>query len=250
MKSFKMFLEADALEEYESWDEYFDEEQYSMPKDDISFFVKKFNLSYERYGNIVKFYEGDLGSVWTTYDPSDETFDAVAFNDDDMSNHISNMGESELVEHLGIEDESDVYIGCWEATIRDFQENPVIVYHHTTEEGLEEIQESGDLRGVYGTGLTNRSAFGIFTTLDPEEHALGTYGDIQLSIRLDQFKESEKLEKLELWPEPDVLEHALVEAMHAKLELPDNYNEVPSDMSPFTVIVGHTIPLKFVTVEE
>lgn len=96
----------------------------------------------------------------------------------------------------------------------------------------------------YGTGMTNRYTSGVFASVNIEEHADGTYGDVCLEIDLQSFRQ--KLGKpLDIEPEPDVLEASIDTTFASHLGI-DHEPYVTDDMSEYTVIIGHTIPLAFV----
>lgn len=152
----------------------------------------------------------------------------------------------EKVVGCGIE---DVYNNWTECTLRQLKLNPGKLYHYTTEEKFREIQEDGFLRGSYGTGLSNRYTHGLFTTTNAEELADGVYGDVCLEIDMDAFKKAHGLAELNLAYEPEVDTFLLREAACAKLDLSCHLDlSSDSGVSPYTIVVKHVIPLKFVTV--
>lgn len=231
--------------EYEDWTDYL--YYNSIEKDKIDEFAKNNNISFEFYLNsyYLKFYDSN-NSIWLEYDSNNDSYDQIEKSDSDMANQIDSIPDHLKLELLKIT-EDDIYIDGWECRIGELREYGGTVYHYTTEEGWENIQKSKEMRGSYGTGITNRSAYGIFTSIDPEEHAIGTYGDVCLEIDLTEFKKKIGIEKLNLDPEPDVLDYAINNSFASALDLSDEYtSEVPSDMSIFTVIVNHNIPLEFI----
>jgi hypothetical protein len=127
-----------------------------------------------------------------------------------------------MLDLLGIS-ENDVYISGWQCTIKNAKENPGTVYHYTTVDKWQKIQETSVLKQSRGTGLTNRSSYGIFTSVDSEEYAIGTYGDICLSLNLSQFKNDSNLNELELSPEPEVIENELRNATAHRLDIQKNF---------------------------
>jgi hypothetical protein len=104
------------------------------------------------------------------------------------------------------------------------------------------------LQGGGGAGLTNRFSHGIFTSVDPEEHASGTYGDVCLELDMDAFKNANNLSEVNLEYEPDIEEYLLRDLIRSKLELDDMKIQLDSSsgMSPYTIIVGHDIPVQFI----
>lgn len=214
--------------------------------DELQQLRTKYNLTVDQpiSRKIVKFSDNN-NSVWFSFDEKTQTFDVMAHSDDDMCQKIYHLDDSEILEILGISEE-DIYISGWECTIRDAGENPGSVYHYTTEEAWEKIQKTGKMIGSYGTGLTNRGAHGIFCSVDPDVYADGTYGNICLEINLSEFKKDHNLPKLDLIPEPEILENELKNVLVHKLGLDNCEHESSSDMSGFTIIVQHQIPLKYI----
>ena len=119
------------------------------------------------------------------------------------------------------------------------------MYHYTTPEKLELIKSSGKMIGSYGTGINNRSAYGIFTTVNIEEYQDGIYGDVCLEIDLSRLKLENNMSEISVEYEPEVSEYLIHEYIGSTLEIDFNA-EIPSDMSPYTLIVKHTIPTKYI----
>ena len=229
------------IEKFDNWKEFFYWEEYNIPKEIIIQIIKKFNLLHEVYfnGKIIKLYDNHK-SIWLEKDG--ELYDAISniyewvsdFNDRDC--HKYNINPDEL------------YNPHAECSISDFRKGPIAVYHYTTEEKWKGIQEYGGLKGSYGTGLSNRNEFGIFTSIDPEEYSDGTYGDICLKIDLATFKkESRKLEISADW-EPDIYYNLLQEYLRHVLNLDEWDSSSVDGISPYTIIVKENIPLKYITV--
>lgn len=216
----------------------------SFSKEELKEAIAFFGLSYSFpiKNKIIKLNKGQE-EIWLEYDGDDE-FIVWAKSEDDILSTIYSMQDYQILQLVGI-DEDDIYIGAQESTLRDIKEHPGSVYHYTTEEKREAIQKSGGMNGSYGTGLTNRSSHGIFTSSDPEEHAVGTYGDVCLELNLTEFMKANNLPKLDISLEPEVLETELQNLLLYKLELP-NENEASQDMSAFTLIIHHDIPLKYI----
>jgi len=169
---------------------------------------------------------------------------------DNVEEKIEYMDDAQILNILDKEEE-DIYINGWECTTNDLQENPPIVYHYTTEENWEEIQESGELEGYSGTSLGNRSISGIFTSLDSEEYATGSYGNVCLKLDLPKFKKDLALTKLELYPEPEVFEKDLKNSLKQYFPNMESTSlDSSSGVSDLTVIVGHSIPIEYIEVYE
>lgn len=234
----------------ESWTDYFDDHNYGITIDELKFMVDRFDLTF-RWAIEKKILNlsDDNSSYWFKTDDGDE-YEVWETSDDDLNSNIYQMQDYEILKLIGL-DYDDIYIDGWECTLKDMKENPGTVYHYTTEEGWEGIQKKGYISTKRNTfGMTNRSiGAAIFCSTDPEEHAVGSYGNICLALNLGAFKEASKLPKLDVEPEPEVLEVAIRNLFRYKLGINDNgqNNECPSsDISCFTVAVGHQMPIQFV----
>lgn len=218
---------------WDDWQEYLYYFEYDIDKTEISKIIKRFDLNGKGFFNnrIVRI-DGDK-PVFLTYDASKETFDLIK----NINQWLYDVDASEII------DSSNIYNNWVGASLRSLRKNPPLVYHYTTDEKLELIQQSGEVKGSYGTGLTNRGEHGIFTSTDPEEYALGTYGNICLEINLPLYKQESGLPELNLEFEPDVMDYLIREYLSSVLELEIRV-DIPSDMSPYTIIVNHIIPLK------
>ncbi len=159
--------------------------------------------------------------------------------------YIERMSECDMMEVLRITDEQ-LYNPYTESYAKD---HPSHVYHFTTPEAWEQIQESGYLKPSYGTGINNRSDFGVFTTIDPEEYADGTYGDIVLEIDLESLRQDMMKfnpdNDIDVQPESEVKEHLLRETVAHKFNAPCEF-ESPSDISGNTLTINARIPLQYV----
>ena len=241
MGIYKQYLkETYKPEEYDDWKEWV-ENEYPISKEDLTEFVNvsKIPFEWKITGKILR-----IENIWLDYDEKSETFDFLGNKESDIIDWVSNQQDYTKLSYMGLE-EDDLYISGWECTIKDLSGYGGKVYHWTTEDAWEEIQKSGIMTPSSGTGLTNRFASGIFTSNDPEEYALGTYGNICLEIDLERFKNENNIPKLRLEPEPDILENSINSAMIHKLGIDYDFQD-PSDMSTFTVIVGHKVPAKYI----
>lgn len=232
-------------ESYEDWTEYIDDRGY-LDSDELEGFMEFFRLGKSSYFNdkIISLLE-DETTIWLKKDSIDDTFEFLARNTSDLSNEIQGMTDDEKLEIMGIE-ERDLYIDGWETTIGELCDYGGTVYHYTTEENWRAIRRDKEIYGSCGTGLTNRSCTGVFTSVSPETYASGTYGDVLLEIDLTKFKNEKGIQSLNLQPEPDVLENAINNAFFNRLSIDDDSSYIPGDMSPLTVIVGHSVPLKYI----
>jgi hypothetical protein len=232
-------------EEYDDWTDYIYMES-SIERDHLEEFVKYFKLQEMSYleDNFINL-KDNKNSYWLRYDPNSEIYDIVAKSDESLENEIQSIDDHDKLTLMGLS-EDDLYINGWECSIRDVKEYGGTVYHYTTEERWEEIEESKELRTSYGTGLTNQGANGIFASMSPDTNADGIYGDVLLEIDLAAYKQRYKIDKLDVSPEPDVLDAAINMQFASALGIENYEEQVSSDMSEDTIIVGHVIPLKFI----
>jgi len=228
-------------DKWDDWQEYLDHFDYECPKSEISKLKNRFDLEYSSYFNqkIIKLYDLKNNIIWLEYNKENESFDVIK--------NIIDWTYSNDAEQVVNISADDIYNGHLETTLKEFKSNPSPVYHYTTEENWELIKQDGELVGSGGTGINNRSAHGIFTSVNPEEYQNGTYGNICLEINLPAFKSELKIPELNLEYEPQVAEHLVREYISYELEL----GEIPSDyhsegISPYTIIVGYKMPLKFI----
>lgn len=228
---------------WDDWQEYLDYNQYELPKENLIKLKNKFNLNVKQYLKVIINLSDNKHSEYVIYDPSNQTFDYIK----DIKDWIYNLSDVEMEEMLGYGVDK-IYNSWTESTLDDLKIHPGKLYHYTTEEKWEDIQQSGELRGSSGTGITNRFANGIFTSVDPEEHASGTYGNVCLEIDMDTFKKSNNLSSVNLEYEPDIEEYLLRDLIRSRLELDDMEINLDSSsgMSPYTIIVGHNIPVQFI----
>lgn len=198
---------------------------------------KRHDLYGKTYFNnqIVKL-EDKKQDVYLEYDKKSETATLIK----DIAQWVYEVDYSTL----GIDSEN-MYNGHVESTLKDLKQNPGKVYHYTTEEGWELIQKDGKMVGSYGSGINNRGAYGIFTSVNPEEYADGVYGNICLELDLQKFKEDNQLPELNLEFEPEVEDCLIIDYIRSVLEI-ENREDVPSDISPYTIIVNHVISLNYI----
>jgi len=244
---YSILFENDNIQDADDWTEWLYYNDTDIELNEFKSLVDKFHLKVEHIikNKIAKVSDGN-NQMYLEFFPEHQTFDLFARDEDDLTDTIQRLQDYQILELLGINEE-DVYMSGWERTIKDARENPGTTYHYTTEEKWDAIQEHGGLIGSYGSGLTNRSAHGIFTTIDAEELVIGTYGDICLELNLSQFQKDNNLKELDVNPEPEVLEVELRNSLLSEFGI-ESQEEAFSDMSPFTMIVNHAIPLKYIRV--
>lgn len=246
MKSQNRLLIEDDDDDQQSWLEYLEDEGL-LEASALDEFVATHNLS-RNYPvrdnkNVIVLSDGKD----TAYLISDgEDYEYI----DDIEDWAQNLTENEFTRIFKFTVE-DLYNPYLEGTLKDCQEFPPTVYHYTTEEKWDEIQESGVLNTTYGTGITNRNSRGVFCSVDWETNQLGSYGDVCLAIDLAKLKDVLKLSELNLSYEPEVEEYLLADFISSVMDL-NIYNEISSSggMSLDTIIVNHRIPISCVSVFE
>ena len=222
---------------WDDWEDYLDHFDYDIEKSEISKLIQKNDLEYETYfDNKILMLSQNKTIVYLTHDIEAQTFDVIK----DINDWIYNSAE----QFLEI-DSSNIYSGYIETTLKEMSQHPGSVYHYTTEEKFNLIKQTGKMNGSYGTGINNRSSYGIFTSVNPEEYQDGVYGDICLMIDLENFKKDNNLKELSLEYEPEVSDYMIREYVASVLEI-EFRDSLPSDMSPYTIIVRHTIPSQYI----
>jgi hypothetical protein len=207
---------------WDNWRNYINYNQYDIPKEELIKLKNKFNLNINQYLKIIfKLSDNENAELYLSYDPKAESFEYIK----DINDWIYNLNGAEMEEMLGYGVDK-IYNGWIEGTLEDLKAHPGKLYHYTTEEKWVDIQQSGELHGSSGTGLRNRFAHGIFTSVDSEEHASGTYGDVCLELDMDAFKRENNLSEISLQYEPDVEEYLLIDMIRVKLELRDFSTDV------------------------
>jgi hypothetical protein len=240
MKNFYQYI----TENIDYDDDWLDIIRYNeLSLDDLRNIATQFNLELEQVNTrLIKIGDKEntlILGILPRYDAIMEILDY-----DDI--HDIKISDDDLLDLIGINEDS-LYIDHWEMTLGDARKHPPTVYHYTTEEAWEEMQQSTHMRMSYGTGLTNRSSKGIFTSIDPETYALGQYGDVCLQIDLPSYLRDSGQEEINLYPEPEIYENTIHELFYSIIELEDHYLE-SSDTDPTTIIVGENIPIEYVTV--
>lgn len=227
---------------WDNWRDYIKYNQYDIPKEEVIKLKNKFELNVNQYLKIIfKLSDNKNSELYLIYDPKTESFEYIK----DINDWIYNLNSAEMEEMLGYGVDK-IYNGWIESTLEDLKTHPGKLYHYTTEEKWDDIQQSEELHGSSGTGLRNRFAHGIFTSVDSEEHASGIYGDVCLELDMDAFKQENNLSEVSFQYEPDIEEYLLIDMIRVELELEDFSINLPNDTSPYTIIVGHNIPIKFI----
>lgn len=230
-------------DQWEDWYEYIKYFEYEIEKPELKKLIKRFNLKYNVKLN------NQFVTVWDTsqtvyfrYNKDNETFDLIK----DVQDWFFDLSDSDIEEMVG-HSADDSYNDHIEGTLKEMKFNPGKVYHYTTEEKWKAIQEDGVLNQSYGTGITNRSTKGIFTSTSPETYHDGSYGNVCLEIDLSAFKKEMNISEMDLEYEPDVADYLLRSDLVSALEMYDSIHiDLSSDMSPSTIIVGYSIPIKYI----
>ena len=228
-------------DEWDDWYEYFDYFDGSIDKKEAKKIVVRFGLIVKHFFDyrMVKLSDGKQ-TLYLIGEPSAEEPLSIIKNIEQWVYDFSDYD----CDKLGINIDK-IYNCHVESSLEDLRKNPGTVYHWTTEEGWDLIQASGGMHQSRGTGLNNHGAYGIFTTVNPEEYVLGTYGEIRLTIDLDTFQRDHGLRELHVEFEPEVMDYLLHEYLRNVLDI-ENREDVPSDISAYTVVVNHSIPVKYI----
>jgi hypothetical protein len=208
-----------------------------IAKDELQQIIQKQNLQVATFSDLLKV--NYSGKDYWLEDYDHEDYKIL----DNIQQWIYDRSESEALDILQIKEE-DIYAGGIDSTIKDLRDNPPNLFHWTTEQAWKEIQKAGVLNGSSGSGINNHSAYGIFTSVDPEEHATGSYGNVCLEINLEAFQKDYG-KSLNLHPEPEFVEIYIRQALAYHMGIEVEF-ESPNDVSPMTVVVDHNIPLKYV----
>lgn len=129
---------------------------------------------------------------------------------------------------------------------QEFWKNPVVLYHATTEQNLELIKQSGQLRKECKTrGIGNRSVgCAVFTTMNHEDLLTGSYGNEIITIDTKKMKADGFMPFVSKEPEIEELESNRNLAYKLGIEI--EFDE-PGDLFMDTVIVYDNIPLKYLS---
>ena len=207
----------------------------SIEENQLLLLLHNQNIPFKNRGDILfaqinnnKYY---FEKIFDEYEPINE-----------ICNYISNLSMGNALEMLQI-NEDDIYSDVLEGNIKSLKNNLDKVYHWTTEEKWEAIQSSGYLNPSYGTGINNRNAFGIFSTTNSEEYQDGVYGDVLLEIDVGSFREN--VEDIEISMEPEIIEYYVKNTIAHVLNA-DCFFDHPQDISPYTLILNHKVPLQYV----
>ena len=241
----KLLTESDAenSDMWDDWYSYLNDVSYGIEKEEIIKLINKYNLDGKKLlgGKIIKLWDAKR-TAYLEFDETNATVDLIK----DIEQWVYDLQEHEY-STVGIN--PDTIHNSWiESTLEDLRKNPGKVYHYTTEDKWEEIQQDGQMVGSRGTGINNRGAYGIFTSTDPQEYVLGSYGNVCLELDLETYKtETGKLE-LNLSFEPQVEEYLVREYLRSALEIETGRDDIDNDggISPYTVIVRETIPTKYI----
>jgi hypothetical protein len=153
----------------------------------------------------------------------------------------------EKAEWVDRTDPEDFYPDYQDQFNDDFWASGGEVYHATDEENAAGIESDGIEASSRTRGLSNRGVgAAVFTTSDVEETELGSYGPAVFKI--DVAAMARDGVKPYASQEPDVVAYELKGALAAAVELDDYSPEEPeSGMSVHTVILGGSVPAKYVS---
>lgn len=121
-----------------------------------------------------------------------------------------------------------------------------MVWHNTTDSAWEDIQEDGILETRNETrGLANRFVGNaVFVTTDPDETALGSYGNVILEIDLFKMKRDNftpMIQQEEPW-----VEFELRQAVANLFGRTEDIDFEHPDISPNTLVIFSDIPIKYI----
>jgi hypothetical protein len=233
--------DSDNSDLYDNWYEYLRDICYAIEKSEISKLIHRFNLSEERLMNGVMIkLSDDKREAYLLYDDSNETFDFIK----DISQWLYDLNSYEYCQYI---DPDLIYNGWVDSNLKDVKTNPGKVYHWTTEENFEKINQTGKVIGSRGSGINNTDVFGIFTSINPEEYASGVYGNICLELDLQRFLQDSGKSELNLAWEPQVEEYLVREYLRHVLEITNDRDDIESDggISPTTIVVNEVIPIQY-----
>lgn len=142
---------------------------------------------------------------------------------------------------------SSGYPGVWEYIqpqdfSADFWGSPPPLYHGTSEEAWEEIQEEGLLPMTETRGISNRGTpASVFAHLDPEYTM--SYGDVTVEIDTARMKADGFTPRVER--ESGLDEADAVDSLAHLIGLGDYYEDREQGIDPDTVVVHSPIPPKY-----
>lgn len=238
----------------ENWVEDFKEKEYDISLNDIKKISEQYKLStqFKLNNNIICISdETDNIELYFLKDLNTNYYDLIASTKDELEDWITSVSFNiirEIIYPVSEENIGNPWIDEG-ISINQLKENSVKLYHYTSEENWEDIQTEKILKMSRGTSLTNRGTVGIFCTTDPETYADGTYGNICLEIDINEFKNGENIEDINLEYEPDVEDYLLRSYLIYNLShgsISEDIISVPSDISMNTIIIGHNIPIQYI----
>ena len=148
----------------------------------------------------------------------------------------------------------DEFDTSWGVVMPDFNaafwERPSTLWHATPDENVQNILKNGLGRRNDTRGLTNRSVgAAVFTTTEPEELAMGSYGDNHFEIDCAAMKADGLTPTVT--QEPEVEEYEFRKALLYKVGAEDAADRLEHgrDMAPHTVIVHGDIPPKYLKLD-
>lgn len=247
-KDLSQFIKTDGDEEYFDFEEYTDE----------GIFNESDAPTLERYGVSVDYMDRPVGLrnlnvAVLSYEGEDHYFvqnykHPLEYNffttESNFSDFLDQKDVDELVDVFFI-NEDNVHMSGWETSIGEISKNPGTFYHYTIFERLEGIVDDEILIPSYGTSLGNRGTRGIFTSVSPETFADGSYGDILISINLDEWAKENDVDGSFIVPEPSVFEGEVKAYVAYSFQRDDYYFQPEQGESEETAIIQEPIPIKY-----
>lgn len=129
----------------------------------------------------------------------------------------------------------------------DFWAGPSPLYHATSEENADRIEKTGLAARNKTRGLTNRGTGpAVFTTIEPDEAALGTYGNVVFEIDTDAMKRDGYTPHVGM--EEPLARSELKSALGHKVGLEDySWDDGFDGLSNSTVVIYGHIPAKYLS---
>jgi len=152
----------------------------------------------------------------------------------------------EIYDYIWGADLTDIFPKSDERFNDDFWDYPAPLYHNTTEGNVEDIEAEGLLPMDKTRGISNRSTgSAVFTTSDPDESSMGSYGPVAYEIDTPAMKKDGY--KPFVSQEEPIMEAELQSALASLLGMDDFYPDIEQGLSHYTVVVFGAIPPKYLT---
>jgi len=176
-------------------------------------------------------------------------FPEVYKGEDEIIQFVEELDQATLEEFFNYDpkQESEIF---W----RNINSSKDVVWHNTSEENCELIQQTGYLKSSKETrGSLNRfTQSAIFVTTSPDEAQMGVYGDVILEIDLYSMKQDGYTPFVSK-EEPCVefmLKNKLINLINPHIPYDDTYISMDGIDCENTLVIYGDIPIKYITREE